>query len=90
MPLDLTIDEAVKIAPSIRSKLRRQVARMVKAAALKGESKQLLSQVSEAELKEMNDEVDTDRIPRAAMKAVKDYFGTGEEEAPPAPEPAKK
>jgi hypothetical protein len=67
---------------------------LVKAAALKGESKQLLSQVRESEMKEMTDEVDTERIPRAAMKAVKEYFGDGTEDAPetaaPAPAPAKK
>jgi probable rRNA maturation factor len=34
MALDLTIDDGVTVAPAVRTKLRREVARMVKAAAL--------------------------------------------------------
>lgn len=34
MPLDLSVDDAIKLDPRIRAKLRRDVARMVKAAAL--------------------------------------------------------
>jgi probable rRNA maturation factor len=41
MALDLTIDEGVKLAPALTAKLRRQVARMVKAAALSERRKDL-------------------------------------------------
>jgi probable rRNA maturation factor len=34
MTLDLTIDDDVSVSPALRAKLRREVARMVKAAAL--------------------------------------------------------
>lgn len=34
MALDLTIDDGVTVAPALRARLRREVARMVKAAAL--------------------------------------------------------
>ena len=81
-------DTVQEVSPGvIDEKGKIQHTSMVKAAALKGESKQLLSQVRESEMKEMNDEVDTERIPRAAMKAVKEYFGGAEDDAP---EPAKK
>jgi hypothetical protein len=52
---------------------------LVKAAAEKGESKIDLSQAAASELKDATDEIDQDRIPRAAQKAVREYFGTGEE-----------
>jgi len=87
-------DTVQEVSPGvIDDKGKIQHTSMVKAAALKGESKQLLSKVSESEMKELNDEVDTERIPRPAMKAVKEYFGNADDEAPaaaPAPEAAKK
>jgi hypothetical protein len=84
-------DTVQEVSPGvIDEKGKIQHTSMVKAAALKGESKQLLSKVSESEMKELNDEVDTERIPRPAMKAVKEYFGNADDEAPAAPEPAKK
>ena len=55
---------------------------LVKAAALKGDSKIVLSQADGSDYKEMTDEVDTDRIPRPAMKAVREYFGDVAEDAP--------
>jgi hypothetical protein len=48
----------------------------VKAPAQKGTSKMSLSKVAEAEMKEATDEVDQERIPRGAWKAVKGYFDT--------------
>lgn len=48
----------------------------VKAPAQKGASKMSLSKVAEAEMKEATDEVDQERIPRGAWKAVKGYFDT--------------
>ena len=55
---------------------------LVKAAALKGDSKIDLSSAQGSDYKEMTDEVDTDRIPRPAMKAVKEYFGDVQDDTP--------
>lgn len=86
---DAPFDVTQELSPGVLDeKGKIQHTSMVKAAALKGESKQLLSQVREAEMKELTDEIDTDRIPRAAMKAVRGYFGNADEE--PAPPPAEK
>jgi hypothetical protein len=52
---------------------------LVKAAAEKGTSKIDLSQANGSDYKEATDEVDTDRIPRSAQKAVREYFGNGED-----------
>jgi len=52
---------------------------LVKAAAVKGESKIDISQAAASELKDATDEIDQDRIPRAAQKAVRQYFGNGDE-----------
>jgi probable rRNA maturation factor len=41
VPVDLTIDPGVKLAPALRTKLRRQITRMVKAAALSERRKDL-------------------------------------------------
>ena len=46
----------------------------VKAPAEKGTSKMTLSKVAEAEMKEATDEVQQERIPRSAQRAVKGYF----------------
>ncbi len=48
----------------------------VKAGSIKGESKAELQQIVANIDKENTDEVDQDRIPRAAAAAVKEYFGT--------------
>ena len=52
---------------------------LVKAAAEKGSSKIDLSQANGSDYKEATDEIDQDRIPRSAQKAVREYFGTGED-----------
>jgi probable rRNA maturation factor len=57
MPLDLTIDDTVTVSPAIRAKLRREVARMVKAAALSERRKDLevgLRLCSDATIRELN------------------------------------
>ena len=54
----------------------------VKAPAERGTSHLQLSQAVEAESKEAAEEVDQDRIPRGAQKAVKEYFETLKQ-APP-------
>jgi hypothetical protein len=54
----------------------------VKAPAEKGSSKMSLSQVAESEMKEATDEVQQERIPRGAWKAVKGYFDTLKTEQP--------
>jgi hypothetical protein len=46
----------------------------VKALSEKGESRLKQAEVIEASEKESTDEVEQDRIPRPAQKAVKDYF----------------
>jgi len=51
---------------------------LVKAAAEKGESKIDLSQANGSDYKEATDEIDQDRIPRSAQKAVREYFGDGQ------------
>lgn len=47
---------------------------LVKASALKGESKEQMKAVVAAGQQEKPDEVEQDRVPRNSMKAVKDYF----------------
>jgi hypothetical protein len=63
---------------------------LVKAASERGTSKIDLSQASGSDYKEATDEIDTDRIPRSAQKAVREYFGNGEQQQPDAPKPAAK
>ncbi len=48
----------------------------VKAPSEKGESKMKLTEAIASQTKEEAGEVETDRIPRGAQKAVKDYFDT--------------
>jgi hypothetical protein len=60
---------------------------LVKASSDKGKSSILLSQTAASEMKEATDEIDQDRIPRSAQKAVREYFGNGEQ---PEPETGKK
>ena len=50
---------------------------LVKAAAEKGQSKIDLSEAQGSDYKEATDEIDQDRIPRSAQKAVREYFGDG-------------
>jgi hypothetical protein len=52
---------------------------LVKAKADKGASKLLLSEAAASQEKEATDEIDTDRVPRSAQKAVREYFGNGAE-----------
>jgi probable rRNA maturation factor len=57
MALELSIDDGVTVSPAIRTKLRRQVARMVKAAALSERRKDLevsLRLCSDATIRELN------------------------------------
>src|SRR5690242_16830650 len=57
MPLDLTIDDGVRIPPAVATKLRREVARMVKAAALAEHRKDLevaLRLCDDATIRELN------------------------------------
>ena len=51
---------------------------LVKAAAEKGESKIELSEAAGSDYKEATDEIDQQRIPRSAQKAVREYFGDGD------------
>jgi hypothetical protein len=53
---------------------------LVKAASEKGESKIDLSQAQGSDYKEATDEIDQDRIPRSAQKAVREYFGDAQDE----------
>ena len=55
---------------------------LVKAAADKGTSKIDLSQAQGSDYKEATDEIDQDRIPKSAQKAVRDYFGDAQGEQP--------
>jgi hypothetical protein len=52
---------------------------LVKAKSDKGASKLLLTEAAAAQEKEATDEIDTDRVPRSAQKAVREYFGNGAE-----------
>jgi probable rRNA maturation factor len=57
MPLDLTIDDGVTVSPALQTKLRRDVARMVKAAALAERRKDLevaLRLCGDAAIRELN------------------------------------
>lgn len=57
MALDLSIDDGVTVAPTVLAKLRRQVARMVKAAALNERRKDLevaLRLCNDAAIRELN------------------------------------
>ena len=57
MPLELSIDDGVAVAPAVRAKLRREVARMVKAAALTERRKDLevaLRLCDDASIRELN------------------------------------
>ncbi len=57
MALDLSIDDGVTVAPAIKAKLRREVARMVKAAALSERRKDLevaLRLCDDATIRELN------------------------------------
>jgi hypothetical protein len=55
---------------------------LVKAAAEKGNSKIDLTQAQGSDYKEATDEIDQDRIPKSAQKAVRDYFGDAQSEQP--------
>jgi probable rRNA maturation factor len=57
MPLDLTLADGVSIAPALRARLRREVARMVKAAALhegRRDFEVALRLTDDAEIHELN------------------------------------
>ena len=57
MALELSIDDGVTVSPAIKAKLRREVARMVKAAALSERRKDLevaLRLCSDATIRELN------------------------------------
>ena len=57
MALELSIDDGIAVAPAVRTKLRREVARMVKAAALSERRKDLevaLRLTSDAAIRELN------------------------------------
>ena len=57
MALDLSIDDGIKLSPTVRLKLRKQVARMVKAAALAERRKDLevgLRLCDDATIRELN------------------------------------
>jgi len=57
MALDLTIDDGVTLSPALRARLRREVARMVKAAALTERRKDLevaLRLCDDAAIRELN------------------------------------
>ena len=56
-------------------------ATLVKADAVKGDSKAEVREVAKAAMQEATDEVDSERVGRQAQKVVRDYFGSmGEEE----------
>ncbi len=54
---------------------------LVKAAAIKGESKETAKEVAASELKDQTEEVDQDRVSRQAQSVVKDYFSTMQQDA---------
>ena len=56
-------------------------ATLVKADALKGETKAEVREVAKAAMQDATDEVDSERVGRQAQKVVRDYFGSmgGEE-----------
>ena len=57
MPVDLTVDDDVVLAPALKTRLRREVARMVRAAALAEHHKDLevaLRLCNDAAIRELN------------------------------------
>ena len=62
---------------------------LIKADALKGESKATVQQIVESETKEATDEVDQQRVSRQAQQAVKQYFQSMAKDAGAAKTPAK-
>lgn len=54
---------------------------LVKADSVKGESKEQFKQIVMSAKRDQADNVDQDRIPMRAQKAVRDYFNALEEEA---------
>ena len=64
---------------------------LIKADALKGESKAQVQEIVESQTKDATDEVDSQRVSRQAQKAVKEYFqsmakDSGAKKDAPAPE----
>ncbi|HEX8339452.1 MAG TPA: hypothetical protein VF624_00955 [Tepidisphaeraceae bacterium] len=55
-------------------------ATLIKSEALRGESKAALQDVARAALQDQTDEVDNERVGRAAQGVVRDYFGSLAEE----------
>ncbi len=56
-------------------------ASLVKAEALKGESKAEIREISKSMLQDATDEVDSERVSRQGQNVVKDYFGQINEDA---------
>lgn len=61
---------------------------LIKAEALKGESKAEIQRIVESETKEATDEVDQQRVSRQAQRAVREYFQSMAKDAGAAPAPA--
>lgn len=61
---------------------------LIKAEALKGESKAAIQEIVESETKEATDEVDQQRVSRQAQKAVREYFQSMAKDAGATPPPA--
>jgi hypothetical protein len=55
-------------------------ATLVKADAVKGESKAQVRDVAKAAMQESTDEIESERVGRQAQKVVRDYFGSMAEE----------
>lgn len=75
-----------EFAPSQENPQGRVLAStLVRAAALKGESRAELREALQASSKQASDEIDRDRVSRAAQRVVRDYFNSMQKaaEAPP-------
>ena len=57
------------------------MATLVKAGALRGESKEQLKEIARAAQQESTDEVEQELISRSSQQAVKGYFGSMEQDA---------
>jgi probable rRNA maturation factor len=81
MSLDLVVDPGVELAPSLRARLRRELARMVRAAALtdrRDEYEVSLRLTNDAAIRELNREY-------RAKDAPTDVLAFAQREAPGAP-----
>jgi len=71
-----------ELSPSIDDEKGKILAStLVKGAALKGQSKEQLKEVTESALKNQAEEIDQDRVSRQAQRVVRDYFSSIQNDA---------